>query len=101
MSNIVRLSKSKKADKKWMVTMPSGKIIHFGAEGYSDYTIHKDPERQKRYVIRHKSKENWNKSGINTAGFWSYHLLWSKPSLTQAIKYMEKKFNIKIIKSRK
>lgn len=101
MSNTIRLSKSTKRDKKWMVNMPTGKVIHFGANGYSDYTIHKDAERQKRYVIRHKSKENWNKSGINTAGFWSYHLLWSKPSLTQAIKYMEKKFNIKIIKSRK
>lgn len=100
MSNIIRLSKSTKTAKKWMVILPSGKIIHFGAKGYSDYTIHKDAERQKRYIIRHKARENWGKSGINTAGFWSYHLLWSKPSLTQAIKNIEKKFNVKIIKSR-
>ena len=28
--------------KKYMITTPSGKTIHFGAKGYSDYTIHKD-----------------------------------------------------------
>ena len=57
------------------------KTVHFGANGYSDFTIHKDPERMKRYDARHKTNENWTKSGIYTAGFWSKWILWSKPSL--------------------
>lgn len=89
--------------KKFKVTImdpitQTKKIVHFGAKNYSDYTIHKDYERMQRYTLRHKSRENWNRSGIYTAGFWSKHLLWSKPSLNQSIKYMQEKFKIKIKK---
>ena len=94
---IVYLRKSKRKDKKYMVTIDK-KTVHFGQKGYSDYTKHKDKDRMKRYSARHKTRENWNKSGIKTAGFWSKWILWSKPSLTQAIKYTEKKFNIKIVR---
>ena len=76
------------------------KTVHFGANGYSDFTIHKDPERMKRYDARHKTNENWTKIGIYTAGFWSKWILWSKPSLTQAINYTSKKFGIKIKRSK-
>jgi hypothetical protein len=41
--------------------------------------------------------EDWNKSGIDTAGFWSRWALWSKPSLEEAIKLIEKKFKINIV----
>lgn len=30
------------------------KTTHFGASGYSDFTQHKDEERKKRYLERHK-----------------------------------------------
>lgn len=75
-----------------------GKTIHFGAKGYSDYTIHKDPERKQRYIDRHQSNENWTKSGIDTAGFWSRWLLWGEPTLGQSIKKIENKFGVKIIR---
>lgn len=95
MSTVICLQKSNKSDKKYMVTVGS-KTIHFGAAGYSDYTKHKDPERKERYIIRHQKKENWTKSGIQTAGFWSLWLLWNKPTLQESIKSTEKKFNVKI-----
>lgn len=91
-----RLSKSTRDGKKYSITTPSGKIVHFGAEGYSDYTKHKDSSRMERYLARHKSNENWRKSGINTAGFWSRWILWNKPTLSASIKDTEKRFNIKI-----
>lgn len=53
-----------------MVTLPNGKNVHFVAFGYQDYILSKDDERKKRYIIRHKKNENWNKNGINTACFW-------------------------------
>ena len=94
--NIIYLSKSDRTGKKYMVNI-DGKIIHFGATGYSDFTIHKDPERKNRYIIRHKSREDWKKSGINTAGFWSRWLLWGEePTLSASIKLIESKFGVRI-----
>ena len=95
----IYLSKSDREGKKYMVEV-DGKTIHFGAEGYEDYTKHKDPERQKRYITRHKANENWTKSGIKTAGFWSRWLLWGEPSISASIKAIENKFNLRIVRSR-
>ena len=72
------------------------KTIHFGSVGYSDYTKHKDEIRMKRYETRHRPRENWSKSGIQTAGFWSKWILWNKPSLSASIKDTEKRFGINI-----
>lgn len=93
--SIVYLAKSSRADKKYMVYV-DGKVTHFGATGYSDYTRHKDPERKQRYITRHQARENWTKSGIHTAGFWSRWLLWGEPTLQESIKAIERKFGIKI-----
>ena len=90
------LKKSPNPKKKFRVVFEDGTHTDFGASGYSDYTLHKDPERMKRYLSRHRSRENWSKSGIKTAGFWSRWLLWSEPSLQTAKTFMEKKFQIKI-----
>ena len=112
-----RLSKSPKKDKKFRIVIPSGKSVDFGGKGYSDYTIHKDLSRMRLYVQRHggsvpnrnkddlqnrmlkvkkSSKENWTKSGINSAGFWSRWLLWSYPNLKKAKNHIETSFNIVI-----
>jgi hypothetical protein len=94
---IYTLSESTRKDKKWMITTPSGKIIYFGAAGYEDYTIHKNQARKNSYTVRHIN-ENWNKSGIDTAGFWAKNLLWNKPTLEEAIKDTGRKFGIKIVR---
>jgi hypothetical protein len=92
----IYLSKSDKPTKKYQVEI-EGKTIHFGAYGMEDYTIHKDVERKKRYIARHKERENWTKSGIKSAGFWSRWLLWGEPTITSSKKAIEKKFNVKIV----
>jgi hypothetical protein len=98
---VVYLQKSDKPTKKFKATIIKpgnrNKTVYFGASGYSDYTKHKDKERMKRYDNRHRSRENWTKSGIDTAGFWSKWILWSKPSLNSAKAFTAKKFNITII----
>jgi hypothetical protein len=97
---IVYLQKSSKPEKKFMVTVihndGTHKKVHFGLSGFSDYTIHKDKARMKRYEGRHKSRENWGITGIDTAGFWSKWILWSEPSLDKAVKNTAKKFKITI-----
>lgn len=96
----VYLAVSTKKGKKYTVKIhyPSGrtKTVHFGAKGMSDFTKHKDIDRKKRYIARHKARENWNKSGIDTAGFWSRWLLWNKPTLRESIKAIEQKFSVRI-----
>tara|TARA_R100001086_G_scaffold250100_1_gene193816 strand:+ start:3838 stop:4128 length:291 start_codon:yes stop_codon:yes gene_type:complete len=89
------LKRSDKPDKKYMVKVDN-KTIHFGSRGMSDFTKNKDPERKNRYIARHKKRENWSKSGIKTAGFWSKHILWNKPTIRESIKNTENRFNIKI-----
>lgn len=93
------LSKSKAKGKKWAIySVQTDKTINFGSEPYQDYTQHKNEDRKKLYINRHKKNENWNKSGIMTAGFWSRWLLWNKPTISESIDNMESKFNIKIIR---
>ena len=89
------LRKSTHPEKKYMVTIGK-KTIHFGSSPYKSYEVHKDKERMLRYLNRHRSRENWAKSGIKTAGFWSRWILWNKPSLLASIKDTEKRFNIHI-----
>lgn len=84
---------SNRKNKKWQVNV-NGKVIHFGDTRYEDYTIHKDPERRKQYIIRHR---NDNITDPSTAGFWSYHLLWSHPNMTTAFNYIMKTFKPNLI----
>lgn len=119
---IIKLKKSPKTDKKFRVIFEDGRKVDFGARGYSDYTLHKNPMRMRLYVQRHggdisksllkeddpkkvqkrmlnvvkSDKEYWSKNGIDSAGFWSRWYLWSFPTLDEAKRFMEKKFKIKI-----
>ena len=74
---------SPKKDKKLraVFTFPDGrkKTTHFGGKHYSDYTIHKDKDRKKRYDTRHSKREDWE--DFTTAGALSKWILWNKPTL--------------------
>lgn len=111
----IRLIKSPSPKHKFRAIFRTGRYVDFGARGYSDYTIHKTPERMRLYVLRHggrvpkvasqrdmlrvnvSRKELWSAAGVGTAGFWSRWLLWSHPSIDEAKKFMSKKFQIKFI----
>ena len=50
----VILTQSPKPTKKYRIQfVNTGKTVDFGAKGYSDYTIHKDPMRMHLYIQRH------------------------------------------------
>jgi hypothetical protein len=93
----VTLKRAMNGIHKFMAIFPDGKVVRFGRKGFSDYTLHKDPERMKRYLTRHRSRENWTRSGAKTAGFWSRWFLWSSPSLTGARRKTEKVLGKKIV----
>ena len=95
---IYYLEISTRTDKKFMVKRyypTESKIIHFGSALHEDYTIHKNETRKERYLKRHEKNEDWN--DLNKAGAWSRWILWQEPTLKESIKFMEDKFNIKII----
>jgi hypothetical protein len=120
---VVKLRRSSKSDKKWMVTFEDGKVVHFGARGMSDYTFHKNPMRMRSYVDRHggrvpkalmketdprrvhkmmlgvktSTREKWDKSGLRTPGFWSRWLTWSLPTMGGAKKFIEKKYGVRFV----
>lgn len=67
--------------------------VSFGAKGMSDYTIHKDKERKRRYIERHSGmNENWDEP--MTPGALSRWILWNKPTLEASIKDFKNKFNL-------
>jgi len=70
------------------------KIIKFGAQGYEDYTIHKDIERKNRYIVRHHAREGWSKANAHTPGFWSRWLLWNEPTLSRSIQDLKDRMGI-------
>ena len=92
---LVKIVRSPKKDKKYMAVFEKDgrtKTIHFGASGYSDFTKHRDIERKKRYITRHRSRENWRKP--DTAGTLSLYVLWNKPTFSASVKDYKKKFNL-------
>ena len=95
----VIITKSKKPDKKYDARVDGTKTDSFGQKGASDFTKHKNTDRKERYIDRHKAREDWTKSGAKTAGFYSKHVLWNKPTLKESIDDINKRFknlNIKM-----
>jgi len=84
--------KSDKPEKKYYIITKSEKKIYFGQANASDFTLHKNEARKQLYINRHKNNENWTKSGIDTAGFWSRWLLWNKPSIKESYEDIKKRF---------
>jgi hypothetical protein len=116
----VKIIRSPNMKKKFRAVLEDGRAVDFGASGYSDYTKHKNPSRMRSYVLRHggrvpkrtiaerepkkiqemmldvtsSDKEDWKKSGIDGAGFWSRWYLWSSPTFEGAKKIITSKFGL-------
>lgn len=62
---------------KYVATFVQGERVRhvaFGAVGYTDYLQSGDEDRKKRYLARHKTRENW--SDPTSAGALSRYILW-------------------------
>ena len=59
---------------------------------YQDYTTHKDNERKQRYIDRHRKNESWGKDGVDTAGFYSKHILWNKPTAQASVADLDNQY---------
>ena len=83
---------SDKPEKKYYIITKDNKRVYFGQASASDFTKHKNEERKNLYISRHKKNEDWGKSGIDTAGFWSRWLLWNKPTIKESYQDIKRKF---------
>ena len=92
LKKIVKSNNPKKKYDAYFIVDDKPKVVSFGASGYSDFTLHHDEKRKERYINRHKKNENWTKSGIDTAGFWSVHLLWNKPTIKESYEDIKRRF---------
>lgn len=84
------------------------KTIHFGASGMRDYPLMNNPKSRfyleskrerddvkRDYISRHRPNENWT-DPFAGAGIWSRYILWSKPTIEEALRLMMRKFNMKM-----
>jgi L-rhamnose mutarotase len=88
----VIIKHSSKKDKKYDAIIDGKKTVSFGAAGASDYTIHKDDERKRLYLLRHEKNEDWNDP--ITPGALSRWILWNKKTLKASIDDFKKRFNL-------
>jgi hypothetical protein len=69
------------------------KKVSFGDRRYDNYTIHKDDERKRLYLLRHAGgNEEWNNP--MTKGSLSRWILWNKKTLNESIDDFKKRFKI-------
>ena len=87
----VVIQKSRRKDKKLDAVIDGKKTISFGAAGMSDFTLHKDDDRKERYIARRRKNEHWR--APKTAGFYSQHILWNKPTLQASVNDLNKGYN--------
>ena len=93
---LIKISKAPKSSrfKYFAFFNKNGKEIKrgFGANSYSDYTIHKDKNRRNRYIKRHLKDLKTNDP--TRAGYLSMYVLWNYPSLTKSISDYKRRLNI-------
>ena len=97
---LLSIKRSPKKDKKYVATFSrNGRIkkVHFGAKGYQNYggvksEKHLSKERKRRYIQRHKSRENWKDP--TTAGSLSRYILWNKSSFRESVASYKRKFHL-------
>jgi len=86
------ISKSDNKHKKFKAIIDGKKTVHLGAKGYDDFTTHKDKDRKDNYIARHRKREDWTKTGVDTAGFYAKHILWNKGTLNKSVNDLNKQF---------
>ena len=88
------LKKSTRADKRFAIDM-GGMLHNFGSDVGKTYIDHQDDKKKKAWTARHRNDKNFN--DMHSSIYHSKNLLWTKPTLTEAIKDYEKKHKVTLI----
>ena len=87
------LKKSNRKNKRFVIIMDKMKH-HFGSDVGKTYIDGRTEKEKQNWINRHIQDKGWNNkhSGI----YYSRMLLWTEPTLKEAIKKLQKKDKIKI-----
>ena len=93
MKEVYILKKSNQKGKRFVIIM-DGMKHHFGSDVGKTFIDGRTQSERENWIKRHSVNKNWNNkhSGI----FFSRYLLWTEPTLKEAIKKLEKLLNVKI-----
>ena len=96
----VVIRKASNPKKKYEAVFNNHTIIPFGANGYEDFTTHRDEQRRHNYLKRHGG-EDWSRGNIMSPGWLSRYILWETPTMKEAIKnanvmYKDVHFQLKL-----
>ena len=95
MKEVYILKKSERKGKRFVIIMPDkDHKHHFGSDVGKTFIDGRTEKEKQNWEARHKKNKNWDNkhSGI----FFSRYLLWSEPTLKEAIKKLEKLLDVKI-----
>lgn len=83
-----------------MIKTPEDKTIHFGSDVGKTFLEHKSIPKKKAWEARHKTgnPEAWRDK--SSPLWWSRKLLWNKPTLSESIKNIRKKYGFHVKLSR-
>ena len=91
--NIYVLKKSNRKGKRFVLEM-GDHSHHFASDVGKTYIDHQDDKKKDAWIARHRGDKNWD--NIHSGIYNSRYLLWTKPTLKEAIKDYEKKHNVRI-----
>lgn len=86
----MKVVKSPIPSKKWRAVFRDGTHTDFGAAGMDDFTLTGDTDARRRYWIRHL--KDLKTGDARRAGFLSFFLLWTKPTLAQSLREYKRMF---------
>jgi len=91
---LIRIIKSDRPEKKYVAIFDTKKT-YFGSAGMTDYTLDSPDtreDRKRRYIARHKARENWKDP--TSAGALSRYILWNKPTIYASILDYKRRFKL-------
>jgi hypothetical protein len=88
---LMKITESSRKGKKWVAEFQDGTKTHFGATGYTDFTLGATEDQRKRYIARHQKEDH---TDPKKAGTLSRFILWEHRSKDKAIREYKKKFAI-------
>ena len=92
---LISIKPSTAKEKRYTATFEKDgkkKTTNFGFKGGSTFIDHKDEEKKKAYLARHRVNENWNDP--TSAGSLARYILWNKTTLGASISDFKKRFNL-------
>jgi len=87
------LKKSDKKGKRFVIIM-EGMKHHFGSDVGRSYIDGRTEKEKQNWIARHRVNKNWDNK--HSSIYYSRMLLWTEPTLKEAIKKLQKKDKIKI-----